>query len=78
MITAEQARERTKDVNTEANVKLLQQIEDDITISIKNGEFSRYIYYPISNAVSDKLKRLGYDVEYISNQKDGSYTKISW
>ena len=68
----------TEDINSEANVIVLKEIEACINLAIKNGIYGVTLDRYISDPVMRKLQQLDYNVNRVSEQRDGIYTTISW
>lgn len=76
MISAKEARDKQKQINTEREKRQLKEIEDIITNEIKNG----YVYYYeiLEPNVLKQLISLGYEVKQSDDQLNGVLVKINW
>lgn len=54
------------------------RIETLITQAIKSGQRGVSVNDPLETAVKVELESKGYKVKYNSDQRDGSYTTITW
>ncbi len=78
MITASEAREKIEALATERGRQEQQTAEKVITRAVENGDSSCWLGIYVSEATEKWLKSLGYQVEKMSSQKDGSNTKVKW
>lgn len=76
MLSAEEARKLQNELNSEEEREQLEKVEQNIKKDIKKG----YTYYSgrLKPTVVEELKRLGYSVEFTSDQRDGNFTTIRW
>lgn len=76
MISAQEAREKQKQIHTEREKRQLKEIEDIINNEIKNG----YVYYYeiLEPNVLKQLISLGYEVKQSDDQLNGVLVKINW
>lgn len=78
MITAAEARKKIKELNTKIGKEEKELCEKKINDAIEKCQNSCWIDRILSQPTQEWLRSLGYSVTVISNQKDGSYTDISW
>ena len=78
MITAAEARKKIETLNTKIGQEEKELCEKKINDAIEQCKNSCSIDRILSQPTQEWLKSLGYSVTVISNQKDGSYTDISW
>lgn len=76
MISAEQAREKQKQVNSERELRQLKEIEEKINNDIKKGY--TYYYESLEPTVFKQLQSLGYKVNESFEQRDGTLITIKW
>jgi len=78
MISAEQAREKQKQINSERELKQLKEIEDKIHSDITLGY--TYHYESLEPNVAKILQSLGYEIQTTFDQRDGNgiTVKIKW
>lgn len=77
MISADEVRKQQYDLNTTKEKRQLEEVEESIMKNIKQGQ----VYYSgsLCPTVKAELNRLGYKTEYNSgDQREGSWTKITW
>lgn len=76
-MTAQEAREKAKQVNTNKFNSQYVHIHSKIAEAVKKGEYSFFYYETINADVSQKLVQEGYS---ITNQDDhdGILIKIDW
>jgi hypothetical protein len=78
ILDAKAAFKLTEDINSAVNKATLQNIEGQIKQSAKAGMYSVNIDKYISDTIAYKLQELGYHLVRYSDQREGSYTSISW
>lgn len=78
MISAKEARKKIDTLNTERGKEEQQKAELAIERAVQNGDSECWLGIYISAATEKWLKSLGYQVEKMSSQKDGSDTKVKW
>lgn len=76
MLSAEEARKQQHELNTSEEKKQLEDVEKAITKDIKKGY--TYYYGKLKDTVDSELRRLGYKIQFISDQRDGDLTTIKW
>lgn len=76
MISAEEARRQKCELNSLEERIQLEKVEEGVKKDIKRGH--TYYYGKLQDTVICELKRLGYKVEYYSDQRDGCTTTIKW
>lgn len=76
MISAKEARKKKDELNSLEERQQLEKVEEIIKKDIKKGY--AYYYGKLQDTVVNELGRLGYKVEYHSDQRDGSITTIRW
>jgi hypothetical protein len=54
------------------------KVESAILRAIQSGQRSVSLGESLEQAVSNKLKNMGYETKYHSDQRDGSFTTITW
>ena len=78
MITAKEARERIDALKAERSKQEMKTVDEIITTAIEKGKSYCRLGICISEPTEEWLKRLGYQVEHVSSQKDGIDVKVSW
>lgn len=78
MITAIEARKSVEQgLNGQAEHQL-KRVENAIETAIKNNSFSCTVSGKLLPSTTIKLMKELYKVEFVSDQRDGDYTNISW
>lgn len=77
VISAEKAREMTKEVLDNCNTRELQKILKEIYDAINKGKYEVPIEGTISKTAKDRLTELGYFVD-CGSQYNQAYARISW
>ena len=54
------------------------KILESISLCAREGKNECQIAFPLHKIVQDRLKHLGYSVKIHSDQREGSWTVISW
>ncbi len=81
--SADEMRRRVKeDMNKECEV-VLQRCVEGIQMSARTKQSDTTfgligVSFGVRTFIQSKLENAGYKVEYISDQRDGDYLKISW
>lgn len=76
MITAKEARERIDTLKGSAEQK---EIEESITEAVKRGYSYCRFYNPFSDATEGWLKSLGYQIEDVTDPRDGIFEiEVRW
>lgn len=78
MITAQEARQKIEQLETERGKKEKNIAEEKITSAVEQGLQGCDLGIYVSDATEKWLISLGYKVERYSNQRDGSGTYVSW
>jgi len=78
ILTAEEARKASSDINTARRQNLLKKISEAITKATEEGDSAVYVGGFKDDVVMEHLRKLGYQVEHHSNQRDGDDYYIKW
>ena len=77
-MTAEQSYQLASKILQERKSQQIRSILEEIEKEARSGKFSTYWAESLHDGVETELKKLGYDVKEMHNQKDGSTVTISW
>lgn len=78
MITAQEAREKVREIKEAEAHQQRKEIESEIQSEVKKkGSFIWWLS-PIATEVKDELIEAGYKITNESNQKEGTCFRISW
>ena len=78
MISAEEAREISKEHNDNLDIEQLKEIEFKIESKAAKGGRTIGLPYEVRKCVKEVLQRNGYEVSTSFNQIDGGSTSINW
>lgn len=78
LMKATEAREMSKDGESQGTKEQLLAAEKAIAKGVKNGAYSCYCYKYLETQAITKLQELGYKVQNESSQRDGVMFLISW
>lgn len=76
LMSANESRNKMNEINSEKELDQLKKIEDAINKDIKRGY--TYIGFSPMTTVKQQLLSLGYRIEDLCSQKDGTCYKIAW
>ena len=78
-ITAEWARKTAQSILGEKLEKELNNCLDNIKRAVKENKFSTSVGFYIDDLTKRELEKRGFNVtKYTGDQRDGSYTTITW
>lgn len=77
-ITAEWARKTAQSILGEKLEKELNNCLDNIKRAVKENRFSVSVSIYIDELTKKELEKRGFSVTKYSDQRDGSYTTITW
>ncbi len=78
LMAAKEAKEKAKScISEETNIQLLEA-EKSINEGVADGKEFCYCYKYLGKQAISKLEELGYRVQNLSDQRDGTMFKISW
>ncbi len=78
MLDAKSAREKTMTADKELSDTQLEYIEREITGACSRGHRSVDLKGAFQSTTVKRLKDMGYTVNLFSDQREGTWTTISW
>lgn len=78
MLDANEAFEKAQSKISNKTVEELEVCEKAINTAVDKGDVSCFVYQGLGKRAIRELRCLGYDVENLSSQKDGTMFQISW
>ena len=77
-ITAEWARLQTDIEINKIIITQLGMCEEEIKKQVSYGKSECLMFINMIRGTADELRKRGFEVNHLSNQKDGDYYRISW
>ena len=77
-MNAKEAKQKAYSVNVEQTNGQYNKVQKSIENAANQGKYSVTVDYSLLEDVSTKLQQEGFKVQYHSDQRDGSYTEITW